>query len=66
MIEWTVGLSRVTARMLGCRYIILFTNSAKGFYEKKGFSVSEIKRKEESFYFMYRDLFPECIKLDQK
>jgi GNAT superfamily N-acetyltransferase len=65
VLEWTYGLGKTIARKIGCRYIILYTKSAKNFYEKNGFSVSEIEEEDESFYFMYRDLFPKCVNLDK-
>lgn len=53
---WSIGIGRRIARTVGCRYVILSAEVAKGFYIKEGFKISET---EENNKMMYKDLFPE-------
>jgi GNAT superfamily N-acetyltransferase len=68
VLKWIIGFGRKNlSRTVGCRYVILFAKRAIKFYAKNGFKISEIKNDDnkDSFYLMYRDLFPECVKLDK-
>jgi len=68
VMKWIVGFGRKNlATQVGCRYVILFAKQAMPFYQKNDFKISEIKNNENgpSFFLMYRDLFPECVKLDK-
>ncbi|HYA83452.1 MAG TPA: GNAT family N-acetyltransferase [Candidatus Bathyarchaeia archaeon] len=68
VLKWIIGFGRKNlSRNVGCRYVILFAKRAIQFYAKNGFKISEIKGNDDkdSFYLMYRDLFPECVKLDK-
>ncbi|MGB6532345.1 MAG: GNAT family N-acetyltransferase [Candidatus Nitrosopolaris sp.] len=68
VLKWIIGFGRKNLSIrVGCRYVILYAKQAMQFYEKNGFKIAEIKNDDdmESFYLMYRDLFPECVKLDK-
>jgi hypothetical protein len=67
-LKWIAGFGRVNlATRVGCRYVILYAKQAIEFYLKNDFKISEIKNDDDdssSFFLMYRDLFPECVRLD--
>jgi Acetyltransferase (GNAT) family len=66
VLKWIIGFGRNKfSQKIGCRYIILHAKQAISFYKKNGFNVAEFKNSSSSFYLMYRDLFPECVKLEQ-
>jgi hypothetical protein len=66
VLKWIIGFGRNNlSRKIGCRYVILFAKQAISFYKKNGFNIAEFKNNKSSFYLMYRDLFPECVELEQ-
>jgi hypothetical protein len=69
VLKWIIGFGRKNlATKVGCRYVILYAKQAMPFYIKNDFKISEIKNDDDdssSFFLMYRDLFPECVRLDK-
>ncbi len=55
---WCIGIAREVSEKIGCRYIILYTKDAIGFYKKNDYQVSE-KPTKRDFKLIYVDIFPE-------